>query len=69
MASSNPPTPKHSEPPPEAPSQTDERAAILNRQKALGRQLRAMFDAVKNEPLPQSFLDLLDDLERKGPKE
>lgn len=69
MGSSNPPTPKYQEPPNEAVPEPDERAAILGRQKALGRQLRAMFDAVKNEPVPQSFLDLLDNLERKGPQD
>jgi hypothetical protein len=40
---------------------------ILDRQMqtALGRHLRAMFDDVANEPVPDKFVQLLQDLENK----
>jgi len=34
----------------------------------LGRQLRAMFDGVADEPVPDRFLQLLKDLEQSGDK-
>lgn len=40
---------------------------ILDRQMqtALGRHLRAMFDDLANEPVPDKFVQLLQDLENK----
>lgn len=34
----------------------------------IGRELRAMFDGVVAEPVPEKFLELLEELERKQPK-
>jgi anti-sigma factor NepR-like protein len=34
----------------------------------IGRQLRAMFDGVAHEPVPDRFLQLLKDLEQSGDK-
>jgi hypothetical protein len=34
----------------------------------IGRQLRAMFDGVAHEPVPERFLQLLKDLEQSGDK-
>jgi hypothetical protein len=34
-------------------------------QAHIGRQLRAVYDAVANEPVPDRFLKLLEELERK----
>ncbi len=33
--------------------------AIRTRQRAIGRELRRMFDEVSKEPVPNEFLDLL----------
>jgi hypothetical protein len=33
--------------------------AIRTRQRAIGRELRRMFDEVAKEPVPDDFLDLL----------
>lgn len=37
-------------------------------QAHIGRQLRATFDEVAREPIPDRFLQLLKDLEESGPK-
>ena len=37
-------------------------------QDHIGRQLRAMFDDVAQEPVPDRFLQLLKDLEQSGDK-
>jgi hypothetical protein len=34
----------------------------------IGRQLRAMFDGIAHEPVPDRFLQLLKDLEQSGDK-
>lgn len=34
----------------------------------IGRELRAMFDGVVAEPVPEKFRELLEELERKKPK-
>lgn len=47
-----------SQPPPPPPLQAGLQAHI-------GRQLRAVYDAVANEPVPDRFLKLLEELERK----
>ncbi|HEX4862116.1 MAG TPA: NepR family anti-sigma factor [Rhizomicrobium sp.] len=33
--------------------------AVRARQRAIGRELRRMYDGVVNEPVPDEFLDLL----------
>lgn len=49
-------------------------AAKIGRDKAMqvsehiGRELRAMFDGVVAEPVPEKLRELLDELERKQPK-
>ena len=37
-------------------------------QDRLGRQLRAMYDQVRSEPLPERILDLLKRLDQTGPQ-
>ena len=46
--------------------------AVRARQRAIGRELRRMYDGVVNEPVPDEFLDLLRrideaDAEKKKP--
>lgn len=46
--------------------------AVRARQRAIGRELRRMYDGVVNEPVPDDFLDLLRrideaDAEKKKP--
>ena len=46
--------------------------AIRARQRAIGRELRRMYDDVAQEPVPDDFMDLLrqiDDADEKGGKE
>ena len=40
-----------------------EKVETLQRQKSIGSALKAMFDDVAREPLPDEFLDLLSKLE------
>jgi hypothetical protein len=63
----NPPAPQAGDPedPAGAPGTSNEQTEAIARQRALGRHLRAMFNEVTDEPVPQNFLDLLDELERK----
>lgn len=46
--------------------------AARTRQKALGRELRRMYDEVVNEPVPDEFTELLRKIDsasaKKGPK-
>ena len=45
--------------------------AIRARQRAIGRELRRMYDDVAQEPVPDDFMDLLrkiDEAEGSGPK-
>ena len=45
--------------------------AIRARQRAIGRELRRMYDDVAQEPVPNDFMDLLrqiDEAEGSGPK-
>jgi hypothetical protein len=37
----------------------DKARAVRARQRAIGRELRRMYDGVVNEPVPDDFLDLL----------
>lgn len=41
-------------------------ADALARQRALGDQLRALFDDVAKEPIPDEFLDLLRKMDESG---
>jgi hypothetical protein len=40
--------------------------AIRTRQRAIGRELRRMFDDVAKEPVPNDFLDLLKKIDDSG---
>ena len=54
---------------------TEKARAIRARQRAIGRELRRMYDDVAQEPVPDDFMDLLrqidesDDKGRKDDKE
>ena len=53
----------------EKPSEKDR--AIRARQRAIGRELRRMYDDVAQEPVPDDFMDLLrqiDESDDKGGK-
>jgi|tagenome__1003787_1003787.scaffolds.fasta_scaffold17959411_2 hypothetical protein len=41
--------------------------AIKARQRAIGRELRRVYDDVAQEPVPEDFLDLLHKMDQKGP--
>ena len=46
--------------------------AIRARQRAIGRELRRLYDDVAQEPVPDDFMDLLrqiDEVDEKGGKE
>lgn len=43
--------------------------AIRARQRAIGRELRRIFDDVAQEPVPEDFLDLLRKMDRKENEE
>ncbi len=40
--------------------------ATRARQRAIGRELRRMYDAVAQEPVPDEFLDLLKQIDASG---
>jgi hypothetical protein len=40
--------------------------AIRARQRAIGRELRRMYDNVVQEPVPREFLDLLRQIDESG---
>ena len=40
--------------------------AIRTRQRAIGRELRRMYDEVAKEPVPNEFLDLLKQIDETG---
>lgn len=40
--------------------------AIRARQRVIGRELRRIFDAVAQEPVPDEFLDLLRKMDAQG---
>lgn len=42
--------------------------AIRARQRAIGRELRRMYDDVAQENVPQDFLDLLKKIDNSAPK-
>ena len=48
--------------------QSNERGEIADiraRQRAIGRELRRMYDEIAREPIPEDFLDLLRELDAK----
>ena len=50
---------------------TEKARAVRARQRAIGRELRRMYDEVAQEPVPDDFMDLLrqiDEAEEKGGK-
>jgi hypothetical protein len=47
--------------------QPREPAARAEIQTYIGRQLRAVYDEIVNEPIPDNLVRLLEDLERKKP--
>ncbi len=44
----------------------DRARAVRARQRAIGRELRRMFDGVVNEPVPNDFMDLLRKIDESG---
>lgn len=49
----------------------DKTRAVRARQRAIGRELRRIYDGVVSEPIPDEFLDLLrqiDDTDEAGDK-
>jgi len=42
--------------------------AIRARQRAIGRELRRMYDGVAQEPVPDEFMDLLRQIDESGGK-
>jgi hypothetical protein len=42
--------------------------AIRARQRAIGRELRRMYDDIAQEPVPQDFLELLKKIDESSPK-
>ena len=46
----------------------DKMLAARSRQRAIGRELRRMFDEVVQEPVPDDFLDLLKKIDAAGAK-
>jgi hypothetical protein len=47
---------------------TEKARAIRARQRAIGRELRRMYDDVAQEPVPDEFLDLLRQIDEAGDK-
>ena len=44
----------------------DRARAVRARQRAIGRELRRMYDGIVNEPVPDDFLDLLRRIDESG---
>jgi anti-sigma factor RsiW len=44
----------------------DKARAVRARQRAIGRELRRIFDGVVNEPVPDDFMDLLRKIDESG---
>ena len=49
-------------------SDRDKHKILRARQRALGRELRRIYDDVAKEPVPDEFLDLLRQIDRRGGK-
>jgi hypothetical protein len=47
-------------------SDRDKARAVRARQRAIGRELRRMYDGIVNEPVPDDFLDLLRRIDESG---
>ena len=47
---------------------TEKARAIRARQRAIGRELRRMYDDVAQEPVPDEFMDLLRQIDETGGK-
>src|ERR1700761_3537553 len=47
---------------------TEKARAIRARQRAIGRELRRMYDDVAQEPVPDEFMDLLRQIDENGGK-
>lgn len=45
---------------------TEKARAIRARQRAIGRELRRMYDDVAQEPVPDEFMDLLRQIDEAG---
>lgn len=45
---------------------TEKARAIRARQRAIGRELRRMYDDVAQEPIPDDFMDLLRQIDEAG---
>ena len=43
----------------------DPTGELQSRQRAIGFELRRMFDEIVEEPIPHEFLNLLDEIDRK----
>ncbi len=50
----------------EAKSERDRHKVLRARQRALGRELRRMYDDVAKEPVPDEFIDLLRRIDKRG---
>jgi hypothetical protein len=44
----------------------DRARAVRARQRAIGRELRRVYDGVVNEPVPDDFMDLLRRIDESG---
>jgi hypothetical protein len=49
-------------------SELEKARNIRARQRAIGRELRRMYDIVAKEPVPDDFLDLLHKIDEAGPE-
>jgi hypothetical protein len=49
----------------QASGTSTEQSEAIARQRAFGRQMRAVYNQITEEPVPAQFRDLLDELERK----
>jgi hypothetical protein len=47
---------------------TEKARAIRARQRAIGRELRRIYDDVAQEPVPDEFMDLLRQIDEAGDK-
>lgn len=47
-------------------SERDKHKVLRARQRALGRELRRMYDDIAKEPVPDDFIDLLRRIDERG---
>jgi hypothetical protein len=50
------------------PEDREKVANIRSRQRAIGRELRRLYDDVVSEPVPDDFVDLIRKIDSKGGK-